>query len=74
MQLADAVLRPPRERKDRLVRPRVHGQIARVVGRRRRQRDADQQIKGRVRAGPEAVDVPPFPVEGRPPAGRTSQH
>ena len=44
VEVADAVLRPPREREDRLVRPRVHGQIARIIRRRRRQRDADQQI------------------------------
>ena len=55
MQVADAVLRPPRERQDRLVRARVDRQIARIIRRRRRQRDADEQIKGR---GSERAKLP----------------
>ncbi len=44
------------------MRARVHGQIARIIRSSRGQRDADEQVEGRVRAGPEAVDVPAFPI------------
>ena len=45
MQVADAVLRPPRDGENCLVRPRMHGQITRIITRRRRQRDADEQVR-----------------------------
>ena len=64
MQVADAVLRPPREREDRLVRPRVHGQIARVIRSSRRQRDADEQVERRMGTSSKTVDVPALPVDG----------
>ena len=62
MQVADAVLRPPRERDNCLVRPRMDRQVSRVIRRRRRQRDADQQIKGRVGTSSKTVDVPAFAI------------
>jgi len=63
MQVADAVLRPPREREDRLVRPRVDREVARILRSSRGQRDPDQQVEGRMGTGPEAVDVPALPVD-----------